>query len=320
MNPINAKSVARRLLRPTVPFHFEGTMHKPSHFPSPDNAYDGATYWQTVNFRGRPLGLRLSEGSSAEIDLEIFSQRPLSVVDIEAVETELRWRFDLDTDLRPFTDLLQHDSTLSAVLEKWRGMRVSCAYSLYEFLIVTIVLQNTTVRRSVQMLDALFHAYGRRMRYGGRELWVFWSPQDLVHVTEDELRALKLGYRARFIRRITEQFAKGAIDELALRNCTKEAAGRELLSLYGIGPASVGMLLFEVFHHCDAFDRISPWEQKILSRLLFAKDDVPAERILKLARRRWKSWRMLAVHYLFEDLFWKHLGQPVDWLIPLIRL
>ncbi len=29
---------------------------------------------------------------------------------------------------------------------------------------------------------------------------------------------------------------------------------------------------------------------------------------------------MLAVHYLWEDLFWKCKNQPVEWLEKLIRL
>ena len=46
------------------------------------------------------------------------------------------------------------------------------------------------------------------------------------------------------------------VDETAIRRLSREAARRELLKLYGIGPASVGYSLFEVFHHYDAFDSI----------------------------------------------------------------
>lgn len=320
MNQIDVLQVDERRLLPKRPFHFAGTVHKPSHFPSPDNAYDGTTYWQTMNFRGQPLGLQFDKVHGGGIDLRIFAEASLSQAEVNDLVTEIRWRFDLDADLKPFNKLLSSDAALGPVVNRWRGMRVSCAYSLYEFLIISIVLQNATVRRSVQMLDALFRAYGKCVSYGGQALYVFWSPEDIADVTEDELRSLKVGYRAKFIRRITDQFLDGQVDEMTLRRSPKDAVRSSLLSLYGIGPASVGMLLFEVFHHYDAFDMISPWEQKILSKRLFDKDIVVAPRILNHARRRWKSWRMLAVHYLFEDLFWRHRQQPVDWLTPLIRL
>jgi 3-methyladenine DNA glycosylase/8-oxoguanine DNA glycosylase len=74
-----------------------------------------------------------------------------------------------------------------------------------------------------------------------------------------------------------------------------------------------------VFHHYDAFDVISPWEQKIYSRLLFGRELVSAERILRAVKQRWGGWRMLASHYLFEDLFWLRQRRRVEWLEALIR-
>ena len=41
-----------------------------------------------------------------------------------------------------------------------------------------------------------------------------------------------------------------------------------LLSLYGVGPASVGYILFNVFHWWDELSYISPREQKIYCSLL----------------------------------------------------
>jgi 3-methyladenine DNA glycosylase/8-oxoguanine DNA glycosylase len=150
-------------------------------------------------------------------------------------------------------------------------------------------------------------------------LYAFWRPRTLHATTEAELRALKVGYRATSLKRIAESFVRGTIDERAIRSADRETARRELLELYGIGAASVSYLLFEVFHHYDAFDTISPWEQKIYSRLLFGRETVPANRILSEVKRRWGAWRMLASHYVFEDLFWRHRQRPLPWLDGLIR-
>jgi len=321
---IDAQLLDTRVLRPAAPFHFEGTVHKPSHFPSQDTAYEDVHghYWQTVTFRGRPLGLRFvpTGDPGGDVELRVFGRPGGSTADMDALEHELRWRFDLDADLREFNSRFSSDQVLGPVIERWRGMRVSCAYSLYEFLIVTVVLQNATVRRSVQMLDSLYRSYGTLVRFDGRELYAFWTPDDVAAVSEEELRGLKVGYRAKFIQRLTAHFVAGGIDEHSLRGCDKQLVATELLKLYGIGPASVGMILFEVFHHYDAFDTISPWEQKIYSRLLFDEELVPAERILSHVRDRWGEWRMLASHYVFEDLFWQRKTQAIPWLEALIRL
>ena len=62
--------------------------------------------------------------------------------------------------------------------------------------------------------------------------------------SEQELRDLKIGYRAKFFMKISEQFANNEINEFALRKMTKEEVKKEMLKLYGIGPASVEYLLF----------------------------------------------------------------------------
>ncbi|MCL6451373.1 MAG: hypothetical protein K6T75_08785 [Acetobacteraceae bacterium] len=86
-----------------------------------------------------------------------------------------------------------------------------------------------------------------------------------------------------------------------------------------MGPASVGYLLFEVFHRCDALYHVSPWERKIYARLLLGEPDAPASTILDFARR-WSGWRLLAMHCLFEDVFRQRLqGRGPEWLEALIR-
>jgi len=45
--------------------------------------------------------------------------------------------------------------------------------SLYDYLIIAIVLQNAVIRRSVQMLQFLFEAYGASLAFDDRELSCF---------------------------------------------------------------------------------------------------------------------------------------------------
>ena len=52
-------------------------------------------------------------------------------------------------------------------------MKPVAANSLYETLIIYIVLQNATVRRSVQMLENLFESFGKKLVYDGKTLSAF---------------------------------------------------------------------------------------------------------------------------------------------------
>jgi 3-methyladenine DNA glycosylase/8-oxoguanine DNA glycosylase len=194
--------------------------------------------------------------------------------------------------------------------------------SLYEYLVIAIVLQNATVRRSVQMLQALFERYGTLVRFDRRTLYGFWDARTLAGAIEQELRALKVGYRAKSLLSISEAIAARHVDDAALRRASLEEQRVALLSLYGVGPASVGYILIDVFHAFDELSHISPWEQRIYSRLLLgtAVDDPAPVPVLIERIGRWSPWRALAVHYLWEDLFWRHRAEPIDWLTPMIRL
>ena len=313
-------------LFPTAPFHFDATMHKPDHFPTADNEWQPGMRWQTMRWQGRLLGLKFENRETVEqphIRLTVWSNDPLSQEFLNGLLAEIGYRYSFRLDLREFNKRYEGDAHLGPLIQKWRGMRPLNCNSLYEYLIIAIVLQNATVRRSVQMMQALFEAYGTPLAYDGKVLYCFWSPEELALVGEDDLRAPKVGYRARSIQRVTAAFAGGEIDELTLRGQTRETQRQALLALYGIGPASVGYLLTDVFYHLDEFEHISPWEQRIYSRLFFGADPddpVPVAQLLAFFDERYAGFRALAVHYFWEDLFWRRRYEPVGWLEKLIRL
>jgi 3-methyladenine DNA glycosylase/8-oxoguanine DNA glycosylase len=200
------------------------------------------------------------------------------------------------------------------------GMRAPSPYTLYELLIIAIVLQNATVRRSQQMLDALLGRFGAKLEFDRREIWAIWLPADLEKVAEQTLRALKVGYRAKFIKRLSHDFVTGQIDEMALRRLDKDGVKQELIKLYGVGPETARILLFEAYHHYDVFDHIAPWQQKIYSRLFYGRPLVPARKIRDDIQERYGPYAMLAVHYIWEDVFWKRRHEKIDWLEREIRI
>lgn len=315
-----AKSIS---LNPRAPYNFDANFHKPSHFPSSDSAWEPGCCWTTMVWEDRTLGLRfVSKGSARDprIGLVIHSRAPLSREYLDSLIQEVRWRFNMDQDVSEFTSRYKNDEFLGRPIGRRKGMMPVAANSLYETLMVYVVLQNAAARRSVQMLENLFGRFGRRVTFDGRTLSAFWGPDAVARSTEEGLRSLKVGYRAKSIMRISEQFASGAVDEFALRTLSKENVAKELDKLYGIGPASIEYLLFEDFYFLDALETVPPWEQKIMSRLLFNRRLVPAERILRFFRRRYPGYEKLAFHYIWEDLFWRRLKERIDWLEKEIRL
>jgi 3-methyladenine DNA glycosylase/8-oxoguanine DNA glycosylase len=319
--------IAQRVeLYPKSPFNFDATLHKPSHFPSTDNCWEPGVRWQTMLWQSLMLGLKFEKRGDIDnpcIGLTVWSRLPMDPSFLDELLDEIRYRYSLELDLEPFYRETGSDPQLGPVILRWRGMRPMCACSLYEYLIIAIVLQNATVRRSVNMLQALYDAYGTRLAYDGRELSCFWLPTVIARATEEELRQLKVGYRAKAILRVTEAFAQGDLDEFDLRDQPREMQRGALLSLYGVGPASAGYILFDVFHHLDELNHISPWEQKIYSKLFYDTDPetpIAVNELLALFEQRFSGYKMLAVNYIWEGLFWKRKTEHIEWLEKLIRL
>ncbi len=309
---------------PTAPFDFDSTFHKPDHFTSGDNYWEPGVRWQTFSWQGEKLGVVFKNIGAVEkpcINLLVHCFKKLDDKFIDEFIEEIKYRYNLNLELADFYRKFKDDKTLGPIIEKWKGMRPGHPSSLYEYLIIGIVLQNASVGRSTQMFKALLENYGTLVEFDGKELWCFWEPGKLRDISEDELRSLKVGYRAKSIKKIDDSFVDGLINEIELRKKSREEQMTELLKLYGVGPATVWYLLFDVFHHWDFFNHISPWEQKIYSKLFFDKDLedlVPVEKLLKYFER-YGQYKQLAVHYIWEDLWWRRKNESIPWLEKLIR-
>jgi len=311
-------------IQPILPFNFDGTVYVPHYFPTPDFEWHPNTMWKTLNLDRKPLGLKIENKGATErprIKLTIYSRGKIEIGETERVVRELDWRYGFDEDISEFLREFKDDRFLKPVFKRWRGMRANCENSLYELLIISIVLQNATVKRTVQMMNSLFNAYGTKLKLNNKELYAYWNPEDLNGVDEEELRALKVGYRAKMIKRISEAFVHGEIDESRLRKMNTEDAKKELMKLYGVGPATAQIVLSGYLRRYDTFDlKGKLWEQKILSRIMFNEKLVPIEEIVNEFDKRYGKWRGLAFHYIFTDVFWRHREKRIPWLEKEIRM
>lgn len=309
---------------PTSPFHFDSTFYKPAHFRTADTRWEPGKRWQTMRWKGETLGLlfkHVGTTSRPNVLVNVYSKKKLSPQFLESLKSELIWRYNLNLDLGEFYRAVRDEPALRDSINRFRGLRPMHPGSLYEYFVIAIVLQNATVKRSISMMQTLYERYGTLLEFDNQRLWCFWEPKTLAFADEQELRKLKMGYRAKSLIRVSIPFARGELDEMELREKTLEEQEKTLLSLYGIGPASVGYIMFDVFHHWDHFIHISPWEQKIYSKLFFDRDPerpVPVKKLLSYFKR-YHPYEQLAVHYLWEDLWWRHRHESIAWLEKLIR-
>lgn len=260
--------------------------------------------------------------SKPKVRIRIFSKKKLEKEFLEELKREIVWRFNLDMDLSGFYKDVGKDAVLKPAIKRFYGLRPMSYCSLYEYLIIGITLQNTVVRRSIKMLQLLFENYGTLLEFDRKRLWCYWEPKVLAKASEQKLRDLKMGYRAKSFVRVSEQFVRDQVDEIALRNKSPEEQEESLLSLYGVGPQTVGYIMFDCFHRFDHMKNVSPWEQKIYTHIFFNKDHekhlVPVSKMLKRFEK-WGKWKGLAVNYVWEEIWWKRRNEHIPWMEKEIR-
>ena len=309
----------------TGPFNPRTTLCKPSHFPSPFDLARQGEYLFLTRVGLNEIGCRATYAEGADsIVLHIFVPEDHTLLpNVRLIQNELARRLGLMVNIDRYDHLWDSDPILSRLPEDMRGARPASPFSLYEFLVICTLLQNTTVRRTAQMAKDIAHNLGRSYRFpDGTVLHSFWNPSDLIEFGESRLRDLRLGYRSKSLVRFSEQFHNEPDLEARLLAMLSDPNSLHayIRNIYSIGPASAAYIMFEWFKFVSEFHYISPWERKILSKLLFDTFDTPAADIIQFCNKLWAPYTMLAVHAVFEAIFWCRVrGRGPEWLDELIR-
>ena len=85
---------------------------------------------------------------------------------------------------------------------------------------------------------------------------------------------MKLGYRAKYIKRVCEDACSGRLDLSYLRSLSYEDAMDYLTGFYGIGEKVANCICLFGLHHIDAFP-VDTWIRKILMNRYAPKSRLP---------------------------------------------
>jgi 3-methyladenine DNA glycosylase/8-oxoguanine DNA glycosylase len=303
---INLKKAESLDIVPKAPFNFEAT-YKPSHFETPLEKYEDGKYWFTIRFMNKIFGIKMwSEGTigKSKVKMEIYSRPKISKHIIESLAKEISYRLGFNEDIIEFIGIAEKEPVMREPLKRLKGMRVTALESLYELLMIAVVLQNANVSRTRSMMRNLLERFGKKVRFDGQELFVFFTPKDIVKAKKKDLDACRLGYRDKFIYKISKSFFNKEIDEQKLRTVPRDEAKKELMKLHGIGEYSAGIFLFEALKHYDELV-LDVWNTPIFAKQLFGKESQDKKKVWNEMEKIFGRWKGLAGLYILENLYWK---------------
>ncbi len=311
------KQVYAATIYPNAPYNFDYSVHNPSHYPTALERYEEGCARFSFRFNDKLLGIKLTNQGTVDkpkIKLEAYYSEELDKEYKEELLRELGYRFQFGSDNSEFYKKFEKDKLVGEVLKKFKGMHSFCVEGLYEYLMIAILLQNANIKRTVQMTNTMLEKYGDAVEFDDVKLYDIWKPERILKAPEEELRALKVGYRAKSFLRATQDYLK--VDEFAMRKLNDTDLQKELMKIYGVGPASVDYIMKDVYHR-SVLNTIPPWEAKIYSRLLGLKTVDPKE-IMDFLNKRYGEDKSAVISHLFMDVSWRHKYDRVDWMEKLI--
>lgn len=214
--------------------------------------------------------------------------------------------FDCSTDYPAFCRSMDpKDSYLKKAAACGEGIRI-LRQDPWEMIITFVISQQKTIPAIRKLVEDLSRSYGTPLKNPwGLAAFSFPTPQQLCRASLDDLQAMKLGYRAKYIHRLCQDAACGNLDLGALTAMSYKEAMDYLTGFYGIGKKVANCVCLFGLHHIDAFP-VDTWIEKILLREYYtmeAYEHIPKARlfdqILTDHFSRYKGYAGVVQQYIF---------------------
>ncbi len=168
------------------------------------------------------------------------------VVEVRQTDTAIEWQsttdatpivrelLGLNDDLHEIRAAATDDDLTTAAWDAYDGLRI-VRDPFFGCLISFICSAQMRVERIFAMQESLREHYGEPIEYDGETVHAFPEPEALAAATEDDLRDLKLGYRAPYVQRTAEMVATGELTQRDVQGRAYELAREQLTEFVGVG-------------------------------------------------------------------------------------
>lgn len=167
---------------------------------------------------GKPVIVRNKE-DAIEVETELEKKE---------VEEMLGMHHELDEVFETFPE----DEKLGKAIEEFWGLRI-IQDDFFPCLVSYLCSPQMRIPRIKKMFNAMAQKYGTEHQINEQTVYEFPTPEQLSKVSEDELRELGVGYRAKYIVETVKQFE--SVEESEIREMNYLEAREHLKQFYGVG-------------------------------------------------------------------------------------
>ena len=203
---------------------------------------------------------------------------------------------DLDRDYSLMADEVKDYPKAYAAIKAFNGIRV-LNQPAWETLISFIISANNNVSRIKGIVNRLLTNYGEAVETEFGVLYKFPTAERLSECTVEEMHALGLGYRDRYIVESSKAI-RGGFDLDALRDMDFETAHKKICTLMGVGDKVADCILLFGCGHKESFP-VDVWIDR-MCRSVFGLEAKNRKELSKMARDLLGNDAGLIQQYLFH--------------------
>lgn len=220
------------------------------------------------------------------------------IINTELPKKEVKKSLGLHHDLEEiFSSVETHEKLEEAKEELW-GLRV-VQDEFFPCLISYLLSPQMRIPRIKQMHNKISRKYGGTEEFNGKELLRFPTIDELSKATEEELRELGTGYRAKYIVETIKILQSEEFDYKNISRMDYADAREEMKKLYGVGDKVADCVLLFSLGFYEAYP-IDTWADKALEKHFPEIYSEDYEELSKNMREYFGEYSGYAQEYIFH--------------------
>jgi N-glycosylase/DNA lyase len=206
----------------------------------------------------------------------------------------------VETGLAVILKTFPDDPPLRAAIVACRGLRL-LRQEPWECLASFILSSTKQILQIRQVVELLCQRFGEALPAppASAPAFSFPSPEPIARLSEPELRACKMGFRAPHLLGAARAVAGGRLDLLRLRTLALPEAREQLMQLDGVGPKIADCVLLFAGGFARAFP-VDVWVERALRELYFRRRKISPRELREFAASHFGPHAGYAEQYLFH--------------------
>jgi DNA-3-methyladenine glycosylase II len=260
--------------------------------------------WKVPGRFGRCLPV---EGQQVPVSVVQLRKTPRPELEVEwpaawpgsgdALMQRVGWLLGWDVDTKSVLKVLRKDPVLAPIARPLTGLRPFTQPTFLEALIKAVLQQQVTYRFACQMSRELVLRHGVHLPLDSMVLHGFPSAEQLAALSDEELQACKVGYKAPYLRDIARRVIAKTLDLDALAQQGAPVVLRELDKLHGVGRWTAELAILSGLRRLDIFPQDDLGIRNAISTL-YLHGKAAKRREVERVADRWGSDAPLVLYFV----------------------